>query len=967
MRFEVLGPLRVTAGQHLIELGPPQQQRLLALLLVARDGLGADSLVEELWNGQPPPSARHLVEVHVSTLRAALAAGAPGPLVVFEHGHYRLDVGPGEIDASEFEQRGATGRSLLPGNPGAARDELMAAQHLWRGTPFGGLAEGSALLEAQAARWAASYLDVVAARIEADLALGRDLELLPELERLTGEHPFVETLWHHRMLALYRAGRSAEAVQIAHQLRRLLAEELGVDPSPQVSALEGRILAQDPGLQWQAPALAAALPVPSTSFIGRVTELAEVTALMGEQRLVTLVGPGGVGKTRVAIAAAERLRGGFADGIRWIDLVAVADPADVVPAVARALDIRSSPDPDLLGVVCRALARKRALLVIDNCERVATAVAEALARILAGAPGVRVLATSRTPLHLEAELLWPVPGLACAADAGSSDPPEAVALFEERARAVDPAVAAHPDARADIAELCRRLDGLPLAIEMAASRSATLSPREMLELLDARLALLHSAAGDLPDRHRTLAAALDWSYKQLGAAEQRTVDRAGVLVGPFDLAAAAEVACGSGDPLVAAERLTALLNVSLLSPERIGQDRGFRMLESVRAYGRDHLVDRGQLEDVERDHCEHFLSLVASAGEVYGTPEFTGWVHRIQLRYPDVRAALAHSLAHEPRAQTLRAARGLFGFWYRTGDPREADTWSALMLDSPGEVPPAWRAAAHMCRAFACDLLTRAEEGVGHADQAIRLFGSVRDDRGLAMALWGRASLAMQLGDGPTAVRYCQESLAVCERTGDRWGRAAPLATLTLLSVSGPGDLGVARVMAEEALLLHRELGDVPGQTVLNPLPLLALRQGDLEAARRYAAEMVQVASGTGWEAASLSYWVEVLMASGSLEQARSAAQRQLLRALDDGLENHFRMALRNLALLAARNGEVRRAAVLLGGSRHNMPSYGMVPEAYAEVRSSCREVLGAQAADAAERWGGSMTHAELVNAALEP
>jgi hypothetical protein len=289
------------------------------------------------------------------------------------------------------------------------------------------------------------------------------------------------------------------------------------------------------------------------------------------------------------------------------------------------------------------------------------------------------------------------------------------------------------------------------------------------------------------------------------------------------------------------------------------------------------------------------------------------------------------------------------------------------MLDRSEEAPHGWRAAAHMCKAFACDLLTRAEQGAEHADQAIRLFAAAGDDRGLATALWGRASLAMQLGDGATAVRCCQESLANCERRGDRWGRAAPLATLALLSLFGPGDLGVARVMAEEALLLHRELGDLPGQTVLNPLPLLALRQGDHDAARRSAAEMVEIAGGTGWEAASLSAWVEVLITSGTPEQAQAAAERQLLRALDAGLENHFRMALRNLALLAARRGEARRAAVLLGGSRRNMPSYGMVPEVYAEVQSICRQALGAQAADAAEAWGGSMSHAELVDAVLEP
>ena len=363
------------------------------------------------------------------------------------------------------------------------------------------------------------------------------------------------------------------------------------------------------------------MPVPSTSFVGRITELAEVTALISEQRLVT-DRTRGVGKTRLAIAASDRLRGGFPEGTWWIDLATASDAGTVVPTIARALGVVHRPDPDLLGVVCRALARKRVVLVIDNCERVAPAVAETLARILPAAPssgagdqpfaaparGGAAVARSR---------------LACAADAGLSGPPDAVMPFAERARAADPVAAAHPDTPADVAELCQRLDGLPLAIEMAASRSTTLSPRAMLALLEQRLALLHSSATDVPDRHHSLGGRAGLVLREAQRSAARAFDRACVLVGPFDLAAAADIACQTGDPLAVSETMTALQNVALLSPERLGQDRGFR--SRVRARLRPGPPRGPWSARGGRTGPPPPLPVPGpSAGEVYGTPEFAG-------------------------------------------------------------------------------------------------------------------------------------------------------------------------------------------------------------------------------------------------------------------------------------------------------------------------------------------------------
>ena len=351
------------------------------------------------------------MQVYVSRLRAALGPSGAEPCIRHGGGRYTLLVAPEDVDARDVSERAGEARSRMASDPTTARGALVALERRWRGTAYEGLAEGSPLLEAEVARLEALRREIVVDSVGADLQLGRHAEVVAELERLTSEYPFAEDLWHHRMLALYRCGRAAEAMQVCRDLRDLLARELGVEPCVEVRELERRILAQDPELLWQPPAPRSNLPVPLTSFVGRAREIATVTELVGERRLVTLTGPGGIGKTRLAIEVAGRVRGAFPDGIVWIDFSPVDDPALLLPEVARALGVMSTPADQLLEVIGRALARRQALLVLDNCELVAPAVAELVAAVLPDAPLLRVLVTSRVPLHLSAEVRWPVPGL----------------------------------------------------------------------------------------------------------------------------------------------------------------------------------------------------------------------------------------------------------------------------------------------------------------------------------------------------------------------------------------------------------------------------------------------------------------------------------------------------------------------------------------------------------------------------
>jgi DNA-binding SARP family transcriptional activator len=276
MRFEVLGPMRASAGGHPVALGSHEQQRLLAMLLAAPAGLTADRLVDELWGEAAPPSARHLVQVYVSRLRAALGPAGGQPWIRYDDSRYTLVVAPEDVDARDVAERARDAHATVAVDPTAARGALVALECLWRGTAYEGLAEGSPLLEAEAARLEALRREIVVDRVGADLQLGRHGEVVAELERLTSELPFAEDIWHHRMLALYRCGRAAEALRACRDLRDLLARELGVEPCSEVRDLERRILAQDPHLLWRPPAPRSTLPSPLTSFVGRAREIATV-------------------------------------------------------------------------------------------------------------------------------------------------------------------------------------------------------------------------------------------------------------------------------------------------------------------------------------------------------------------------------------------------------------------------------------------------------------------------------------------------------------------------------------------------------------------------------------------------------------------------------------------------------------------------------------------------------------------
>ncbi len=967
LRFEVLGPLRLTRSDDPIKIGGPVQRRVLAALLAGRNRIVTDDrLVDEVWAGDPPPSARHLVQVYVSRLRDVFGSGDGAPRIQRDGNGYRLEAAPGTIDADVFLDMTSQAHAAASHDPQRAAAELQTALDLWRGRPFEDLADEMPMLRTEAAmleeRRAAAEED----RVDLELGLGHHDEMIPILQRLVDHHPFREHRWSQLMLALYRSGREAEALRTFARFSRMLGEELGIEPSHDLRRLEERILLQDPGLALEAPEPPSTLPIQLTSFVGRTAEMSELGPRLTKERLVTLVGVGGIGKTRLAVEVARAAIAEFPDGVWWVDLSAVTDPGAVAGRVAAGVGVGAAPGTAVTEPLIRSFSRRTALFVIDNCEQVADAVAELVVDLLRGCADVTVLTTSRVPLDVAGEVLWAVPPLDQpdphdAATLDELQTADAVRLFVERAGAANRTFRLTAENAGSIRTLCRRLDGLPLAIEMAAARVAELAPAQIEEHLSDRFSLLHGPRHPSLPRHETLQAALDWSYTMLEAGAQETFDQLGVFAGSFDLPAAIAVTAG-GAAVGAIEDLAA---ASLVTVDASGGEVArYRLLETVRAYALERLVERGTVEIARSRHAIHYLELLHEAGSAQATPELSGWLERIDAAYDEIRQALDWSLTN-PGEVELGGLTALFEYWYRHGRPEEAGLWARRILDDP-ERPLLQQAAAHTAAGFSAVIAGDAPGSVHHADEAIRLCREAGDEEWLTTALFTRAQAALMVGDFATMVECGTEGLDLSSGAGSRWRRAQPLTVLGFAEWQGGGDLDRAAALLAETLPLYQELGDVTSQVVmaLGPLSAIALQQGDVAAAEEYAGQAV--AAGTVWDGSALSSLGDALAAKGDVPGAVAAYRRGLVRSLEVGLENWFRVNVRKLATMAFALGDDDRAAGLWGASTLNIPNWGDVigQAAAAELRSR----LGDGTFDRLAAEGVAWSHDRiLAQAAIGP
>lgn len=944
MRFNVLGAFGATVGEEPLALGPPQQQKLLAVLCTSPNRpVSSDRLVDEVWGDTPPPSAGHLIQVYVSRLRGILGNPDGTSRITREGSGYMIRVDPTEIDSHQLEALIDEASRLVDDDPATSLRMLRTATDMWAGRPFGELGDESELLRSEATRLTEAYLGALESRIDLELKLGQHKTVVAELERLANQHPYRERFWEQWMLALYRSGRQAEALRCFQELSRTLGEDLGIVPSPGAVELEERILLHDPALLWERPPPPSNLPAILTTFVGRGAEMAAVSKLLETSRLVTLTGPGGIGKTRLAAETARRILLRYPDGIWWIDLAPISNPEMVAAEVARTLGVSAQPGKTIEQSVAQSLVRREALLIFDNCEHVAAAAAEVIATSLQTARHIRILATSRSPLHVIGESMWIVPALSMPLNHGATEDSvhsDAVRLFLERATAIKPSYRFDPQ-DATVIEICRRLDGMPLAIEMAAARLRVLSPHEIASSLVGRFAVLKRPERDVTPRHATLQAAIDWSYGLLSPYLQTAFNNLSVFPGSFDLPAASAVAFSATGEQDALEVMSNLVDASMVARvDDAAACTRFRLLETIREYGRQHLREAGNLGKAWDTHARYFVEIVEEATGDIGEVAFVAWLDRINRCYDDIQQTLEWSQDNDESLLAIRMAPVLQHYWYRTGDAREALRWGLSLAASDDAAPYHLAAAAHTAASFGATILTDPETAIHHADTAIELYAETSDRRGLTTSLFGRANAALLVGDFDTLRHAGLECLRISDEIGFSWGRAGALSLLGFAQFFGGDSLSEARALAEEAVSVFRELGDVAGQTVMNPVSGIALQQGDVAAAERYALETAAIGRESSWEATALVNLAEVYLAKGDLDRAETMLQRGVTRALDTGLENWFRVALRDLAQVAVRRGQPAQAATLLGASRRNMPEWGLIPAIYEAVETECLRAL---------------------------
>jgi predicted ATPase/DNA-binding SARP family transcriptional activator len=880
MQVLMLGPLEVRRGDLVVNIvGTRLRCLLVRLALDAGQAVSTASLIDAVWDEEPPNGAANALQTLVSRLRRGLG---DGQLIQQTPAGYRLDVDPDSVDMHRFERAAGDGAAAVRAKDfQRAVPGLNVALGLWRGPVLAELA-GRPFLDLAVTRLSDLRLGARLDLIDAELALGRAAHIISDVDSLAAEHPGHERVARQLMTALYAAGRHGDALATYDRLRARLADEFGVDPSPEtrdlhVAVLRGELVEPTPPATGGSSNLRAQV----SSFIGRDRELDRIADMVMSNRLITLIGPGGAGKTRLAAEAARRWVDKVPDGVWFVELAPVNDATNLAQAVLDSLGLRESTVLERPGRMSSrtaeerlldALADRRSLLILDNCEHLISAVATLVDLLLARNADLHIVTTSREPLGIVGEALSVVPPLGQPerdADASTALTFPAVQLFAERAASVSPDFQVDDDTVASVVEICRRLDGLPLAIELAAARLRSLPVDQIAARLDDRFRLLTGGSRTAMPRHRTLRAVVEWSWDLLTDPERRLAERLAVFpAGATPVSAEAICADAQLPAADVFDLLATLVDKSLLQLVDSAEPR-YRMLETIREYGVERLAERGELEWIRRNHARYFAGLAHEAEPHLRTREQLTWLNRLTAERDNLLASLRYLGDSGDADSAVRLAGELTWSWMLRGNHAEAASWLQFALQAPGEVDPddlLMAQAAYIMNSVAwfgdnandrLPSLKEISERILELDSAkhpmiailkpMLMMFSDQDERVAplleeaisgadpwvhATAVMLRALLAENVGDIDGMRADAADALVAFRTIGDRWGLATTLSVLGgMLTLDG--NLEEAVNAFTEAGELLREIGATDDLVMLNVrLAELHMRRGHIALAR---------------------------------------------------------------------------------------------------------------------------------------
>ena len=967
MKIRVLGPLEVAIDGVEVDLGGSRPRTLLGILIANRpQAVSVDRLIDEMWGESPPPSAVGTLQAYVSRLRAVLGE----KVIVRRRSGYALDLPVGTVDADVLAES-----TPLEGSDEPSR--LASRLGLWRGRPFEDVADTPSISQ-ERTRLEELRMALLESRIDNDLAAGRYQELIAELEGLVAANPYRERLAGQLMLALYQAGRQTEALGVFASMRKRLVDELGLSPSPELASLEESILRQSPGLAPPAPATRHNLPAARSTFVGRRSEIEGVSSRLQETRLVTLTGAGGSGKTRLALEISRSLLGRYKDGVWWVELDQITDPGLLDDTVAAALGLIGTGEgllperrqgPVTSQALVDALAGKESLVVLDNCEHLVDATAALVDKMLDRCPGLTILATSRERLAVPGEVVWPVLPLEVI-ESGAGEAGDAVELFMERARAALPTFQVDQDGVRVVAEICRRLDGMPLAIELAAARVRAFGLPEIAAKLENRLRFLSGGSRTAHSRLQSLASTVEWSYNLLSNSEQALFGRLAPFRSWFSLEAVERVAAfepiAPGD---ASGLLAALVDKSMVHTRFDGGSHRYRLLETMRDYASALLTGPERAALMAR-FTDYYIGVAESGLSHLHDPQQLLWLRRFEDEQPNFRAALDHLVVVGSHDEAMRLTGALGEFWVLRGLVGEARSWIDRVLGSAPGADVRWKArvlgtassiaemagqpeAAH---AFATEALAAFEEVgdmIGRAgalrlravtgaagrrdpsdlDEATAASRDAGDHVGLAWCLLERAMTVFWKAGYTEMLDLAEEARRLFEGLGDKLG----IANALLVEARASHLLGRkgASELLQEALALFRQAGARPAiaWTLYDLAEVLAASDDDSAGDRTYREavaefDAVGIRFGTAVGYGSWGWWAR---RAGHFELSADRFHRALAESLEIRQTGTALWVFELIAGLAGDIGLLEEAAVLFGAAErwrgelsHPMPAWDL-------------------------------------------